>query len=483
MLQKTPSKKLNQLKYFLIVPLIALFLYAFNTKEIFKPIDNELFPNIGETIKIKKEPKFINPVYKENVTKISSGYGKQMNPFTNKKQFHKGVDIVSHKGTNVYATADGIVSKATYNTLKGNHIEIKHNNNYQTNYHHLGKIQIALGETVKSGEIISTVGNSGKSTGAHLHYEIVKKGENINPKNYINYNINTNPKISNKKTKKELNNLFDKEIIEFVVTKNATDLELKNIKKEFNKQDVKISFKKVKRNKKNEIISIKINATRKGSKVNYVNSNDNGINSISIKFEDNNISIGDNDAHSMHLKHKNLFVWADDKKHKNKHKKHTKIEIHSDDDSHGHDQNVFVYSDDDNKNTTYIVNDKKMTKEEFEKMDKKDIHTIRIESSDTLIGHGSSKSKKSIFITEDDDVIIDGDNQTTKKIKIVKHHNGDSNSFFYEIDNDDDDQNTVTTYIVNGKKMTKEEFKKMDKSKIRDLKINKESNIKINKKD
>lgn len=174
------------------------------------------------TIKIDRnqDQKFINPIYKENIIKITSGFGKRKSPITKEIKFHNGIDIKAHIGTDVYATADGKVIKAEYNELKGNYIQIQHANKYQTNYHHLDKIQIALGEQVKVGEIISTVGNTGRSTGSHLHYEILKDGKHVNPKFYVNYSSNT-------KTKQSIS------LNTIIITSKTTDKEFKKIKKQF----------------------------------------------------------------------------------------------------------------------------------------------------------------------------------------------------------------------------------------------------------
>jgi len=486
MLQKSPSKKLNQLKYLMILPLIAIFLFAFNTKEYVKstPTLEVVLQNIPYSgIEIeKKEKQFINPIRIDKIKKVSSGYGERMNPFTQKKQLHKGVDLVAETNTKVYSTKDGEVIKAAYNSKKGNYIQIKHKDDFQTNYHHLKLISINIGDNVTAGDIIGTVGSTGKSTGSHLHYEVLKNGKNVNPINFI---IANKKLVNNKIYKNHNNSLFKDNIIEITINKNTTAKKLTSIKSELEKEGVSISFKKVKRNKQNEIISIKINASNKNSKVNYENSNENGINDITIKFEDNSISIGDNDKLVMHFKrngkHSLFFSSNSDdihKKHKKhklfkkhkKHKKHRIIEI----DKNDGNTSIFILKGDDDENATYIINGKKMTKKEFEKMDKKNIKTIEIESE-----HNFGESNNFIFITKEDEDVEENEDgsKIIKKIKIHKQNDGDSNSYFYLFDDDEDDENTITTYIVNGKEMTKDEFEKFDKSKIKSLNINKESTI------
>ena len=116
---------------------------------------------------------------------ISCGYGMRRSPFTGKRQFHAGIDIAGWKGTPVMATANGTVVTAKYWGSMGLTIKIKHNATYMTTYGHLLRAAVKNGQHVKRGEIIGYVGNSGRSTGYHLHYEIKKNGKRINPFSYM----------------------------------------------------------------------------------------------------------------------------------------------------------------------------------------------------------------------------------------------------------------------------------------------------------
>ena len=115
---------------------------------------------------------------------MSSGYGIRIDPVYKSHKFHGGLDFAAKMGTQVFATADGKISYADKKSGYGNLIEIDHGYNYVTRYAHLSKILIPSGKTVKRGELIGLVGSTGKSTGPHLHYEVLFKGQPQNPVNY-----------------------------------------------------------------------------------------------------------------------------------------------------------------------------------------------------------------------------------------------------------------------------------------------------------
>ncbi|WAA12258.1 M23 family metallopeptidase [Fervidibacillus halotolerans] len=116
---------------------------------------------------------------------ITSEYGLRRDPFNYAPSFHSGIDIRGSYGTPVFATADGKVIFAEYYGGYGNTIKIKHNGTYTTLYGHLSKINVNVGDTVKKGDIIGAIGSTGRSTGPHLHYEIIKNGKTVNPKPYF----------------------------------------------------------------------------------------------------------------------------------------------------------------------------------------------------------------------------------------------------------------------------------------------------------
>lgn len=115
---------------------------------------------------------------------MSSGYGIRIDPVYKSHKFHAGLDFAADMGTQVFATADGVVSFADKKSGYGNCIDIDHGYNYETRYAHLSKILVPAGKHVKRGELIGLVGSTGKSTGPHLHYEVHFKGKPQNPVNY-----------------------------------------------------------------------------------------------------------------------------------------------------------------------------------------------------------------------------------------------------------------------------------------------------------
>ncbi|WAA09581.1 M23 family metallopeptidase [Fervidibacillus albus] len=116
---------------------------------------------------------------------ITSEYGIRSDPFNYATSFHSGIDIRGSYGTPVFAAADGKVIFAEYYGGYGNTIKIQHNGTYTTLYGHLSKIDVDVGDTVKKGDIIGAIGSTGRSTGPHLHYEIIKNGKTVNPKPYF----------------------------------------------------------------------------------------------------------------------------------------------------------------------------------------------------------------------------------------------------------------------------------------------------------
>ncbi len=144
----------------------------------------------------KAEPSSISASQTEFVLpletgRISADYGDQIDPFTQKKRFHSGIDIKSPKETSILASADGtvitVVTQYTINNGRGRYVVIQHENNVQTLYSHMQDVNVTLGQTVKTGEKIGSVGTTGKSTGPHLHFEILINNENVNPAEYVNF--------------------------------------------------------------------------------------------------------------------------------------------------------------------------------------------------------------------------------------------------------------------------------------------------------
>jgi murein DD-endopeptidase MepM/ murein hydrolase activator NlpD len=124
----------------------------------------------------------IQPVDFHDLRRIGSLFGYRTDPFYKVTKFHEGIDFTAAVGSPIYATGDGVVSEAEYNSGGyGNKIIINHGYSYETVYAHLSRIKVKVGQRVKRGEIIGLMGNTGKSTAPHLHYEVHKAGVPMNP--------------------------------------------------------------------------------------------------------------------------------------------------------------------------------------------------------------------------------------------------------------------------------------------------------------
>jgi murein DD-endopeptidase MepM/ murein hydrolase activator NlpD len=128
----------------------------------------------------------IQPVSNKNLNRIASGFGYRIDPVYKVTKFHAGLDFAAPLGTPIYATADGVVQTAGFNTGGyGNEVVINHGYGYQTLYGHMFKVKVHPGQVIKRGEVIGYVGNTGKSTGPHCHYEVHKNGKPVDPIYYF----------------------------------------------------------------------------------------------------------------------------------------------------------------------------------------------------------------------------------------------------------------------------------------------------------
>ena len=116
---------------------------------------------------------------------VTSGFGNRTSPFTGKKQFHAGIDISNKTGTPIVAPADGVVTYAGRRGSFGKMVMINHGHGLVTRYGHLSKFEVKVGQKVKRGQKIARVGNTGRSSGPHLHYEVLMSGVPTNPRYYI----------------------------------------------------------------------------------------------------------------------------------------------------------------------------------------------------------------------------------------------------------------------------------------------------------
>ncbi|MCU7861168.1 MAG: M23 family metallopeptidase, partial [Candidatus Thiodiazotropha sp. (ex Lucinoma kastoroae)] len=116
---------------------------------------------------------------------ISSYFGMRNDPFTGKRSMHKGMDFAGKDGSGVVAVAAGVVTWAGDRHDFGKLIEINHGKGYITRYGHNKKILVGMGDRIKQGQIIAEMGSTGRSTGPHVHFEVVRNGKTIDPTKYI----------------------------------------------------------------------------------------------------------------------------------------------------------------------------------------------------------------------------------------------------------------------------------------------------------
>lgn len=143
------------------------------------------FTNLIKELEQKRNLLASTPSIKPVEGWISSGFGYRKSPFTGRKEFHAGLDIATHSGTKLVATANGRISYAARKGYIGNLVIIDHGFGMVTKYGHLKKILVKRGQKVKRGDVIGLIGNTGRSTGPHVHYEVRINGTPVNPLKYI----------------------------------------------------------------------------------------------------------------------------------------------------------------------------------------------------------------------------------------------------------------------------------------------------------
>ncbi|MDO4728625.1 MAG: M23 family metallopeptidase [Bacteroidota bacterium] len=132
----------------------------------------------------------IQPIKNEELKRMASGFGYRNDPFTKIRKFHAGMDFTAKTGTPIYATGDGVVTRADNRASGyGEHVVIQHGYGYETLYAHLSKYNVTVGKKVKRGDVIGYVGSTGRSEAPHLHYEVRINGEPVNPINFYYGNI------------------------------------------------------------------------------------------------------------------------------------------------------------------------------------------------------------------------------------------------------------------------------------------------------
>lgn len=127
----------------------------------------------------------IMPINNKDLRRQPGGFGWRTHPIYKTPEFHPGMDFAAEQGTPIYATGDGVVETADANAQGyGNHVVINHGFGYQTLYGHMSKMAVRVGKKIKRGELVGYVGSTGLSTAPHIHYEVIKNGEKVNPINF-----------------------------------------------------------------------------------------------------------------------------------------------------------------------------------------------------------------------------------------------------------------------------------------------------------
>ena len=131
----------------------------------------------------------IQPVLNKDLKRMASGYGWRVDPVYHIRRFHEGMDFTAPVGTDIFATGNGTVVYSGWRQGYGETVEIDHGFGYTTRYAHCSKRLVRVGQKVKRGDVIAKVGNTGKSTGPHLHYEVHYQGRPIDPRNFYFYDL------------------------------------------------------------------------------------------------------------------------------------------------------------------------------------------------------------------------------------------------------------------------------------------------------
>ncbi|WP_350287389.1 peptidoglycan DD-metalloendopeptidase family protein [uncultured Croceitalea sp.] len=362
MLNQNQSRRINLLKLLIVVPLVGLFIMGFNTKEVVEFTPNDTTPDPVTITDID----FVSPLRPADIKNVTSGFGMAKDPISNKVVRHSGIDLVARSGTKVSASAAGIVQVAAFDNLNGNYVVVRHDDVYSTRYIHLKDKTVAKGAKVKAGEVIGHVGSTGRSTGPHLHFEILKSGNAINPESMVLFNTPKQKKVIAKPTSNK--SKAAAKSIELLINKNSSNDDLEKMKSDLAKNGIDFSYSLV-HNEAHEIVEIKVNVTGTGENGEQFNSsysssdNENGISPlvIYIDLENNLVSIGSKGAYqsnstkvrtnssTIHIdtdtKHKEIVVRKED----GVKKVYVDGEEIDKDDIHEHDVDIFMNDDHDDE--------------------------------------------------------------------------------------------------------------------------------------
>ena len=194
----------NRWTYLLVFPVLLSVVFAFSSKDAISPIEEvglELADRLGpvntfdlpdftiskDTSEPEEDPNVpsILPIKSQRSMRLTSGFGMRMDPISKTEKRHSGADFACAIGTEIVSTADGIVEVAEVRKRYGGLIIVDHGNGFKTRYAQLSEFKSKPGDMVEKGQVIALSGNSGRSTGPHLHYEVQKDGNRIDPMDYI----------------------------------------------------------------------------------------------------------------------------------------------------------------------------------------------------------------------------------------------------------------------------------------------------------
>ncbi len=157
-------------------PSLSAEIIASGGKDIKVTSNNEIPKNVSVN-DYKLSQKMVLPLK----GKITSKFGVRTHPISGDLRFHAGIDIAAEKGTNIYSAFDGEIIEADYDNWNGNYLKIKHDNDIMTVYCHCEKLNVKVGQKIRAGEVVATVGSTGSSTGPHLHFELRIDNVSYNP--------------------------------------------------------------------------------------------------------------------------------------------------------------------------------------------------------------------------------------------------------------------------------------------------------------
>ncbi len=179
---KTKNTKTMLTKTAILLPLALISVLLFNYNYSASNSNNTNFDENCQHHLVYLDPPYGNPLLTMN---ISSGFGEMVHPIKRIKKMHQGIDLIAPLGTPVYSVEKGKVTKAGYDDKLGYYIEIQHDDIYSSRFHHLKCIKVEEGQLIEAQTEIGEVGNTGLSTAPHLHYEVIKNGEKIDPIDYL----------------------------------------------------------------------------------------------------------------------------------------------------------------------------------------------------------------------------------------------------------------------------------------------------------